>query len=243
MCPFKNLNYIDQHKSNFPVDNLTKLHPKETKKRIIQRHEKLRTCTWLNDKHKLIKVINQPWIPLHETTKYLSEAEVLPDFLPHLTGGIEELKTSAYECNLLTFINEVQQFHELSTTTDPHYETNSNLNSQLILATTHSLSNFMTQISDVHKRFSQQGRHPVGRMGIFHLIDLVKFLAYKWLNKIKYRENEPGRIQLLTWALPTTYNKTKAKNELFSIESKDHITLQSRESIASLLVYWSHLHY
>ena len=26
LCPFKNLNYIDQHKSNFPVDNLTKLH-------------------------------------------------------------------------------------------------------------------------------------------------------------------------------------------------------------------------
>ena len=121
LCPFKNLNYIDQHKSNFPVDNLTKLHSKETKKRIIQRHEKLRTCTWLNDKHELSKVINQPWIPLHETTKYLSEAEVLPDFLPHLTGGIEELKTSAYECNLLTFINEVQQFHELSTTTEPHY--------------------------------------------------------------------------------------------------------------------------
>ena len=86
----------------------------------------------------------------------------------------------------------------------------------------------------MHKKLSQQGHHPVGRMGIFHLIGLVKFLAYKWLNKIKYRENEPGRIQLLTWALPTTYNKAKAKNELFSIESKDHITLQSRDLIASL---------
>ena len=30
---------------------------------------------------------------------------------------------------------------------------------------------------------------------------------------------------------------------MFSIENKDHITLQSRELIASLLVYWSHLHY
>ena len=108
LCPFKNLNYIDQHKNNFPNDNLTKLHPKETQKRILLRHEKLRTCTWLNNKYELIKIINQPWVPLHETTKYLSEAEVLPHFLPHLTGGIEELKTSTYECNLLTFINEVQ---------------------------------------------------------------------------------------------------------------------------------------
>ena len=76
----------------------------------------MRPCTWLNDKRELKRVINQPWIPLQETTKYLSGAEVLPDFLPHLTGGIEELKTSAYECNLLTFINKVQQFHELDTT-------------------------------------------------------------------------------------------------------------------------------
>ena len=88
------------------------------------RHEKLRTCTWLNNKHELIKVIDQPWVPLHETTKYLSEAEVLPDFLPHLTGGIEELKTSTYECNLLTFINEVQQFHELDTASGPYSDPN-----------------------------------------------------------------------------------------------------------------------
>ena len=101
----------------------------------------------------------------------------------------------------------------------------------------------MTQISDLNQRLGKQGRHPVGRQGIFHLIGLVKFLAYKWLNKIKYRKNEPERIQLLTWALPTTYNKSKAKNELFSIDSKDHVTLQSRELIASLLVYWSNLYY
>ena len=65
----------------------------------------------------------------------------------------------------------------------------------------------------------------MGRQGIFHLMGLVKFAAYKWLNKTKYRENEPGRIQLLTWALPMTYNKSKATNEIFSITSKDHITL------------------
>ena len=54
LCPFKNLNYIDQHKNKFPVDNLTKFHPKETQKRILLRHEKLRTCTWLNNKYELI---------------------------------------------------------------------------------------------------------------------------------------------------------------------------------------------
>ena len=95
----------------------------------------------------------------------------------------------------------------------------------------------MTQISDLNQKLSKQGRHPVGRQGIFHLMGLVKFAAYNWLDRIKYRENEPGRIQLLTWALPTTYNKSKAENELFSIVSKYHITLQSRELIASLLVY------
>ena len=70
----------------------------------------------------------------------------------------------------------------------------------------------MTQISDLNHKLGKQGCHPVGRQGIFHLMGLVKFAAYKWLNKIKYRENEPGRIQLLTWALPATYNKSKAKN-------------------------------
>ena len=79
---------------------------------------------------------------------------------------------------MLTFINEVQQFHELDTTSGSYYGPDSDPGSKLILATTHSLSNFMTQISDVHKRLSQQGHHPVGRMGVFHLIGLVKFLAY-----------------------------------------------------------------
>ena len=90
---------------------------------------------------------------------------------------------------MLTFVNEVQQFQELSSITEPKSETALNSESQLILATTHSVSNLISQISDVHKKLSQQGRYPVGRMGIFHLIGLVKFLAYKWLNKIKYREN------------------------------------------------------
>ena len=101
----------------------------------------------------------------------------------------------------------------------------------------------MTQISELNQKLSKQGQHPVGRKGIFHLIGLVKFAAYKWLNRTKFRENEPGRIQLLTYALPTTYNKSKPKNELFAIVNKDDITLQSRELIASLLVYWSNLHY
>ena len=83
-----------------------------------------------------------------------------------------------------------------------------------MLATTHSSGDFITQISDLNQKLSKQGHHPVGRQGIFHLMGLVKFAAYKWLNKTKYRENEPGRIQLLTWALPTTYNKSRQQMNL-----------------------------
>ena len=177
LCPFRNINYIDQHKNEFPVDNLTKLHAKETKKKIIQRHEKLRTCPWLNDKNEFRKVINKPWIPLHETTKYLPEAEVLPDFLTHLTGGIEELKTTTYECNVLTFVNEVQQLQELGIIDESDPEIEMDPESQLILATTNSENDFASKISDVHNKLSKQGRHPVGRMGLFHLMGLVKYLA------------------------------------------------------------------
>ena len=69
----------------------------------------------------------------------------------------------------------------------------------------------MTQISEINKQLNKQGRHPVGRKGIYHLMGLVKFVAYKWLNRTKLRENEPGRIQVLTYALPMTYNKSMAK--------------------------------
>ena len=95
LCPFKNINYINQHQFEFPVDSLTKLHSKENPKRIEARHEKLRSCNWLGNKHDLLKVIDQPWSPLHETKKYVSEAEPLPDFVSHLEGGIEELKTTS----------------------------------------------------------------------------------------------------------------------------------------------------
>ena len=61
LCPFKNLNFINQHEHDFPVDNLTKLHPKESHKRIEARHQKLRKCSWLEDKYNLIKVIDKPW--------------------------------------------------------------------------------------------------------------------------------------------------------------------------------------
>ena len=49
--------------------------------------------------------------------------------------------------------------------------------SQLILATTNSENDFASKISDVHNKLSKQGRHPVGRMGLFHLMGLVKYLA------------------------------------------------------------------
>ena len=95
----------------------------------------------------------------------------------------------------------------------------------------------MKQISGIHEKLNKEGRHPVGRNGVYHILGLVKFIAYKWLNKIKLRENEPGRIQVLTYALPTTYSKSMAKNELFSIVNKDHTTQQSRDLIISLLLY------
>ena len=84
LCPFKNLNYINQHIHDFPVDNLTKLHPKENHKRIEAGHEKLHSCTWLHNKHELFKVMDQPWSPVHETKKYVFEAEPVPDFVSHL---------------------------------------------------------------------------------------------------------------------------------------------------------------
>ena len=77
----------------------------------------------------------------------------------------------------------------------------------------------------------------MGRNGVYHTLGLVKFAAYK------FRKDEPGRIQVLTYALPTTYSKSMAKNELFFIVYKDHATQQSKELIVSLLIYWSKLHY
>ena len=113
LFPFKNINYINQHQFEFPVDNLTKLHAKENPKRIETRHKKLRSCNWLGNKHDLLKVIDQPWSPLHETKKYILEAEPLPDFVSHLEGGIEELKTTSTDgSNLLTFINEITEFSD-----------------------------------------------------------------------------------------------------------------------------------
>ena len=65
----------------------------------------------MGNKHDLLKVIDQPWSPTHETKKYIQEAEPLPDFVSHLEGGIEELKTTSnIGSNLLTFINEVTAF-------------------------------------------------------------------------------------------------------------------------------------
>ena len=57
------------------MTNLTKLHPKESHKRIEARHQKLRQCSWLDNKYDLIKVIDKPWSPVHETKKYLAETE------------------------------------------------------------------------------------------------------------------------------------------------------------------------
>ena len=202
LCPFKNINYINQHKFEFPVDNLTKLHSKENPKRIEARHEKLRSCKWLHNKNDLLEVINQPWSPLHETKQYVSEAEPLPDFVPHLEGGIEELKTTASDSsNLLTFINEVTQFSDIV----PYSESDPE---NLILTNIQIESEFMNQIMEVHKRLKKEGRHPLGRNGVYYILGLVKFTAYKWLNKIKSRKSKYNKIQ----TLQTTYSNSHAKN-------------------------------
>ena len=80
LCPFKNLNFIDQTAYKFPVDALTKLNPKESFKTIQDRHQKLRECDWLNSKDSLLEVINNPWIPKHKAKTYMQEAEPLTDF-------------------------------------------------------------------------------------------------------------------------------------------------------------------
>ena len=151
----------------------------------------------------------------------MSEAEPIPDFLSHLEGGIEELKTSSFECsNLLTFMNEVSQLSELDFSKynlNAHHNSTSNNSSteNIVLTTTLGESDFMTQIFEVHKKLSRDGRHPVGKNGVYHIFGLVKFAAYKWLSKIKFRKDEPGRIQVHTYAMPTTYSKYMAKNEIF----------------------------
>ena len=170
LCPFKNINHINQHEFDFPVDNLTKLHSKENPKRIEARHEKLRSCKWLYNKYDLLKVIDQIWSPLHETKKYVSEAEPLPDFVSHLEGGIEELKTTASDgSNLLTFINEITQFSDTIPDNTQSYNNNMIPYSDkdpenITLINIQSKSDFMSQIIEVHKRLKKEGRHPLGGM-------------------------------------------------------------------------------
>ena len=87
----------------------------------------------------------------------MSEAEPLPDFISHLEEGIEELKTTSSETsNLLTFINEISQFSEISSdslNSDANYRLpSSNIDSEnLILTNIHGEADFMSQITEVHK--------------------------------------------------------------------------------------------
>ena len=213
MCPFKNINYINQHQFEFPVDNLTKLHSKENPKRIEARHEKLRSSNWLGNKYDLLKVIDQPWSPLHETKKYVLEAEPLPDFVSHLEGGIEELKTTSTDgSNLLTFINEITQLSDNipdnSQNLDKDITLYSNADPEnIILNNVQEKSDFMNQIMEVHKRLKKVGRHPLGRNGVYYTFGLVKFAAYKWLNKMKFRKNKYDKKQVL----PTRHSNYTAK--------------------------------
>ena len=171
LCPFKNLNFINQHEYDFPVDNLTKLHNKETHRRIEIRHDKLRQCSWLNNKTDLLKVINQPWSPAFEATKYLAEADVLPDFEAHLEGGIEELKHSSINTdNVLTLINEISQLSENNVSNKSGCQDDNLSDSHIILTNIAKESDFLNQIYKVYKKLNKKGRHPVGRNGIYHVL-------------------------------------------------------------------------
>ena len=97
---------------------------------------------WVDQGHWLA------WSPLHETKKYLSEAEPLPDFLPHLEGGTEELKTTSFGCKLLTFLDEVSQ---LSYQDMSHNDDYQNSPGDIVLATTHNTDDFMSQVSEIQK--------------------------------------------------------------------------------------------
>ena len=79
---------------------------------------------------------------------------------------------------------------------------------------------------EVHKRLKKEGRHPLGRNGVYYILGLVKFTAYKRLNKIKSRKGKYNKVQ----TLPIIYTNSKAKNEIFSIIYKDHFTQQSRDN-------------
>ena len=73
LCPFKNLNFIDQTTYKFLVDALTKLNPKESFKTINDRHQRLRDCDWLNSRDSLLEVINILWVLKHEAQTYMQE--------------------------------------------------------------------------------------------------------------------------------------------------------------------------
>ena len=71
---------------------------------------------------------------------------------------------------MLTFVSEVQQLQELDVIDELDPEIEIDPESQLVLAINNSEDEFASQISDIHNRLSKQGRHPVGRMGLFHLM-------------------------------------------------------------------------
>ena len=117
----------------------------------------------MENKHDLIKVIDKPWSPAYEAKKYLAETEPLLDFEIHLQGGIEELKTPS--SNVLTLINEISQLSEISLIPMAKYQNETSDN--LVLVNMPQESNFMKQISGIHKKLNEEGRHPVGRNGVY----------------------------------------------------------------------------
>ena len=173
LCPFKNLNFIDQTTYQFPVDALTKLNPKESFKTIQERHKRIRECDWLNCKDTLLEVINKPWIPKHEAQTYMQEAEPLADFKYLLESGINQLKTDikpSQSTNIITFYNELNNLYD---PIEPNLNKNPNdENSDLIPVFTIQNENIQTlsdQILEIYDNQRKLGRNIIAKHGIYYI--------------------------------------------------------------------------
>ena len=112
----------------------------------------------------------------------MSETEPLPDFVSHLEGGIEELKTtSSGTSNLLTFINEITQ---LSETSPDNIKSDGNDMipspdrdpENIILTNIHGESDFMSQIIEVRKKLKKKEDIHWEEMVFIIFLDLLNLL-------------------------------------------------------------------
>ena len=180
LCPFKNMTFIDQTTSKFPVDSLTKLDPKESFKTIRKRHQKLRDCDWLHSKESLLEVINKPWIPQYEAKTYMQEAEPLSDFQYLLESGINELKTEDIETsettNVLTFYNELRHLYDSNVDVETL--------TPVLKIKEKKVETLSETILETYKIQKTKGRNIIAKHGVYYTFGLVYFFTQKWLSKV-----------------------------------------------------------